>query len=110
MFEYNAMIVRVIDGDTVEADIDLGFYVTTRVKLRLDGIDTPEIFRPSNSEERNHGYDAKAHVERLVLNKPCIVKTSKTGKYGRWIAGIVVNGIDVVESLLENNFAKREYY
>ena len=51
MYHYKAQLVRVIDGDTIEADIDLGFKTWTRRKVRLAGIDTPEI-RTRDLEEK----------------------------------------------------------
>ena len=85
MYSYRADIVRLIDGDTVEADIDLGFSVSIRLKLRLYGIDTPEV----RGEERERGLEAKLALAELIDQcSPITVQTYKdiTGKYGRYLA------------------------
>jgi micrococcal nuclease len=110
MFQYNAVVTKVVDGDTIYATVDLGFNVFHKVKLRLSKIDTPEIFRPSCEEEKQHGLEAKAFLSELVLNQDVVIATSKTGKYGRWIAEVFYLGNDVQEMLIENGFEKREVY
>ena len=62
MYEYRARITRVIDGDTVEAEIDLGFRVSLEVVLRLVGINTPEVHGP----DRPRGLAAKGHLSELL--------------------------------------------
>ena len=83
MYTYKASIVRVVDGDTVYVDVDLGFYLRQVMKLRLKGIDTPEIRGP----ERPEGLKAKQFVVETLAQCPVVVvKTDKIGKYGRYIA------------------------
>ena len=88
MYTYKAKLVRVIDGDTIDAEIDLGFNVLIRQRIRLYGINTPEC-RTTDLEEKEKGLAAK---ERLVelLPKEFIVETvlNKRGKFGR-ILGIL---------------------
>jgi micrococcal nuclease len=86
MYEYKALIIDVYDGDTVTALVDLGFFVKKEAKIRLYGIDTPEI----RGEERERGLLSKIRVEELILNKEVIIKTykDKQEKYGRWLADI----------------------
>ena len=85
MYEYRARLVKVVDGDTVDLSVDLGFYMEGRLRFRLAEIDTPEI----RGEERPEGLKAKAYVEE-VLGKAedIMIRTEKAGKYGRWIADI----------------------
>lgn len=113
MYEYKAKIVRVIDGDTLEVDIDLGFKTTLqREKLRLIGIDTPEI-RSSNLKEKEHGLLAKTYVEKLLpVGSEILVKTEKdkTGKYGRYLARVFVGELELNQLLKENGFEKKEKY
>ncbi len=85
MFEYNATILRVVDGDTVDVDIDLGFgmaYVKQRV--RMLGIDTPES-RTRDLEEKKFGLASKKYVEKyLKVGEKYKLKTAlDKGKYGR---------------------------
>jgi len=86
MFEYQCKIVKVIDGDTVDVDIDLGFGVwLKKQRIRLYGIDTPES-RTRDLEEKKYGLVAKALVlANLPLGSTRTLTTvkDKTGKYGR---------------------------
>jgi endonuclease YncB( thermonuclease family) len=109
-YSYSAVIVRVVDGDTVYAKVDLGFHVYVEMALRLNGIDTAEIFRPVNDIERTHGMKAKNFLIDLILNKKVVINTHKTGKYGRWIADIYLDDKSVVQELIDNKFEKRSNY
>ena len=86
MYEYNCKIVRVVDGDTVDVDIDLGFGVWLhKERIRLYGIDTPES-RTSDKEEKVYGNYAKQVVENWLpkgSTQTLITKKDKAGKYGR---------------------------
>jgi len=112
MYDYKAEIVKVVDGDTVDVIVDLGFRITTHQRLRLKNIDTPEL-RSSNALEREHAKRAKWFVEGLIdhYGWKCLIRTEKTGKYGRWIAEVEFSdGVMLSEALEENGFAKRESY
>ena len=86
MFEYKVKITRVVDGDTVDADIDLGFDIIYRDRIRLMGIDTPES-RTSNKQEKILGKKSKARLQELVkqYKGSIVLETSKEGKgkFGR---------------------------
>jgi len=111
MYEYKAKVTKVVDGDTFYAEVDLGFFVKINLKFRLADIDTPEIFRPRNSTEKHHGLMAKDFVKELILDKIVTVRTNKTGKYGRWIAYVDVEGTgDLTESLKANFLEKKLIY
>ena len=87
VFEYRAFVRKVYDGDTITCDIDLGFNMIMRnQKLRLYGINTPEVRGPSRPE----GLKVRDIVRSRISNKWIIVKTyrDKKGKYGRWLAEI----------------------
>lgn len=89
MYEYKAIITSVYDGDTVTANIDLGFgVVLKKQKLRLYGINTPEV-RGSSKEE---GKKVRDLVREKILDKEVLIKTyrDKKGKYGRWLAEIII--------------------
>lgn len=88
MYTYKAKLVRVIDGDTIDAEIDLGFNVLIRQRIRLYGIDTPEA-RTRDLVEKEKGLAAKQRLTE-ILPKEFIVETvlNKRGKYGR-ILGIL---------------------
>lgn len=86
MYQYKATITDVYDGDSVTAIVDLGFKIFTKLKIRLAGINTPEI----KGEDREAGLVSKDRLTELILNKEVIIKTSKDKqeKYGRWLAEI----------------------
>ena len=86
MYEYHVKkICRIIDGDTIDVDIDLGFSLTKKERIRLAGIDTPET-RTKDYEEKKLGVDAKEYLAmRLDACDNLVVKTEKDGKYGRML-------------------------
>ena len=99
------MCVGVYDGDTVTLDIDLGFnHSMNNQKIRLFGINTPEV----RGVERKAGLISKQRVKELILSKnvTLISHKDKTGKYGRWLGTIIVDGINVNQLLLDEGLAK----
>lgn len=94
MYTYKAKLVRVVDGDTIDAEIDLGFNVLIRQRIRLYGIDTPES-RTRDLEEKERGLAAKQRLTEL-LPKEFIVKTilNKRGKFGRILGVLYINKDD----------------
>ena len=86
MYQYKAKLIRVVDGDTVDAMIDCGFSTFKKERIRLYGIDTPEC-RTRDKEEKARGLAAKARLEELIAegDNEFIIETSidKKGKYGR---------------------------
>ena len=111
MYQYRAKILKVVDGDTVEIDIDLGFNVIlSRQKIRLAGIDTPES-RTSNLEEKARGLLSKKKLsEKLPVGSSVTIETFKPDanddKYGR-ILGVFIleDGTNVNNWMVENNYA-----
>tara|TARA_R110000796_G_scaffold248124_3_gene374574 strand:- start:172 stop:510 length:339 start_codon:yes stop_codon:yes gene_type:complete len=92
MYEYRANIIKIYDGDTVTAKIDLGFKVNFTENLRLLRINTPEI----RGEEREQGLISRDRLRELILNEDVIIKTKKDkkGKYGRYLAEIYLETED----------------
>ena len=85
MYTYTATVSRIVDGDTIYVDVELGFFLRQHMKLRLAGINTPEI----RGSEREAGLQAKVFVERAIpVGTRVVIKTSKLGKYGRYIADV----------------------
>ncbi len=86
MHEYRCEIVRVVDGDTVDVDIDLGFGVWMRKeRVRIHGIDTPES-RTSDKAEKVYGLAAKEFVKSYLKAgsaQTLVTEKDKTGKFGR---------------------------
>ena len=107
MYTYTASVLKIIDGDTIEVDFDLGFGVWLRnQRIRLDGIDTPES-RTADKEEKVRGLLSKEKLtEILGKDIQITTKIDPNEKYGR-ILGVLVNdkGINVNQWLIENNYA-----
>lgn len=94
MYEYNAECLRVVDGDTIDVMIDLGFSTWKKVRVRLDGINTPES-RTRDKEEKKRGLAAKARLQEIIdINENKIhLKVNGIGKYGRALGEIHVKAI-----------------
>ena len=107
-FTYNAIVTRVVDGDTVDVDIDLGFGIWYRnQRIRLMGVDTPEC-RTRDLVEKKFGFLAKGVVEEFCpVGKEVLLKTEldDKGKFGRILGVIVSEGTIVNDYLIENHYA-----
>jgi micrococcal nuclease len=112
MYEYRAIVNRVVDGDTVDVDIDLGFNVVLQdERVRIMGIDTPES-RTSDKVEKVFGLAAKERLKSL-LGKETILKTEVSkdgedmkGKFGRVLGDFLTeDGRRVTEILIEEGHA-----
>ncbi len=85
MFQYAAKVLRVVDGDTIYFDIDLGFTIRYTLEVRLRGVNTPEVV----GLEKEVGLKAKAFVEEaLPVGALVILNTYKAEKYGRFLADV----------------------
>lgn len=110
MYEYVVKeVIRIVDGDTIDILIDLGFNMFTAQRLRLAGIDTPEI-HTRNPAEKEHAIRAKGFVidffEEAKLNGYQIyVKTTLDDKYGRMLGRVVANNQCLNDLLLTNGLA-----
>lgn len=107
MYEYACTVTRVVDGDTVDANIDLGFDISYFSRIRLYGIDTPES-RTRNKDEKLRGLLAKEYiVKALAAGKQVVVKTAleKKGKYGRVLGSLIVDGLDLNQDMITKHLA-----
>jgi micrococcal nuclease len=95
MFEYTARLIRIVDGDTVELDIDLGFDVHQRHAVRLAGVNAPEHNTPD-------GAAATAWLTQALGNHPLVIRTHKdqAEKYGRYLATIWVGDTNINDALV----------
>ena len=110
---YSAKLLRVVDGDTCDAMIDLGFNTWVKKRIRFYGVDTWES-RTRNLEEKKKGLAAKEYVKDLLENsdegKFSIISHGK-GKYGRVLGELFVKGHDTsVNELLKENGHAYEYH
>ena len=111
MYEYSCRINRVIDGDSVDVCIDLGFDISFTSSVRLYGIDTPES-RTRDPEEKKCGLLSKKFLEEAVKNgKNIIIRTQKDekGKFGRVLGSLVIDGININHKMIEENLAVAYY-
>ena len=92
MYEYKAIVERVVDGDTIDVIIDLGFKTWKKVRVRMEGINTPES-RTRDLEEKKRGLAAKDRLVEILKynNNECTLKVSGVGKFGRAIASVYVD-------------------
>ena len=109
MFEYGCKLVRVVDGDTVDVDIDLGFDVWLRKqRIRLYGVDTPES-RTRDKEEKVYGLMAKEFVQKqLPLGSDQILRTrmdDSRGKFGRILGEFVIDKTTINDLLVDQHHA-----
>lgn len=115
MFQYKAKVMRVVDGDTLWVEVDLGFFLRQSMYLRLYGLNTPEIRGP----ERPQGLKTKEFVmNTLPVGSTVVIKTYKTEKYGRFLTDlyylpgsedaddILLRGTWLNQELLDKGLAK----
>ena len=113
VYEYSCKIVRVVDGDTVDVDIDLGFGVWMHnERIRLHGIDTPEC-RTRDLEEKKYGLLAKEQVEYFLPEgsiQTLITVKDKTGKFGRILGKFKMEDRFYFTSTTLNDWMIRHYH
>ena len=107
MHEYKCTVVRVVDGDTVDVDIDLGFGVWLRKeRVRMVGIDTPES-RTRDLEEKALGLAAKAFLKDILgkHDNDFILHSQGVGKYGRCLGNIFLGDQNVNDLMITEGHA-----
>ena len=108
MYEYKCKVTRVVDGDTVDIDIDLGFGVWLhKERVRIYGIDTPES-RTRDKVEKRFGLLAKEFVEQFVKGSSVILRTQKydaKGKFGRILGDIIVDNKSLSDTMIQEHHA-----
>lgn len=107
---YKAIVTKVVDGDTFDLEIDLGFDVKVKHRIRLYGVDAYEtsLRAGTTEEEKRKGIEAKEFLIERILCKEVVIETikDKKGKYGRYIANVCIDGKMVSELLLERGYVK----
>ena len=111
MYEYHVKkVTNVVDGDTIDVDIDLGFDISFSSRVRLAGIDTPES-RTTNKAEKVLGLEAKEYVKSKIKDaKDIVIKTEKidsSEKYGRILGWLFLDGskVSVNEQMIAEGYA-----
>jgi len=114
-YTYYVKVERVVDGDTIDAKVFMGFGLTQLIRFRLiaenhDYFDTPESWRPKTEAEREHGEAATARAKELLEGKTFLIKSIKRGKY-RYVCKIVLeDGSDYGDNMINEGFLKRDSY
>jgi len=115
MYQYAAKLHRVVDGDTVDLTVDLGFMVGILVRFRLEGINAPEL----TGEQKESGKTSRDHLTQLLTDaKLDIIRVDSTGrdKYGRWVAKLTYvsettgDVVDVCQQMISDGFAVAQAY
>ena len=102
MYEYEIKLLRVVDGDTVDAQVDLGFRVHHNIRIRLYGINTPEV-RTRDAEEKIRGKAASARLQELLDGADRIIlKSHGVGKFGRCLGELTLISFQDEEDTMEN--------
>ena len=110
MYEYNAEVTRIVDADTFDAVVDLGFFIKITLRFRVRNYDAPETWRPRNNAELEHGKRATEYAKTL-LNKPIRIKSFGIGIYGRFSADVTLfDGRDYVAVMKDFGFSKLDNY
>ena len=104
MYEYSCTVERVVDGDTVDVVLDLGFDILHKCRVRLYGIDTPES-RTRNLDEKARGKMPGAFLKEAIEDgKKVVIQTKlkdSRGKFGRVLGNVVVDGININQSMID---------
>ena len=101
MYEYNATLIRIVDGDTVWVDVDLGLDIHHQIDLRLYGINAPEM-------KTKAGQDSRAHLVELMQGAGSLViqtEKDRTEKYGRYLATLLLGGMNINQQMVTDGFA-----
>jgi micrococcal nuclease len=111
MFEYYVKKVsKVVDGDTIDVDIDLGFDISFSSRVRLAGIDTPES-RTTDKIEKALGLESKEYLKKAIdASKTVVIKTEKmdsSEKYGRILGWVFLDGseISINQKMINDGYA-----
>jgi micrococcal nuclease len=111
MYEYRVKkLINVVDGDTIDVDIDLGFDISLTKRVRMAGIDTPES-RTSDKMEKALGLEAKEYLKKHIKDaKDIVIKTElpdSSEKYGRILGWVYADGAtkSVNEVMIEDGYA-----
>ena len=106
MYEYKCEVKRIVDGDTVDVVIYLGFSIHFFTRVRLYGIDTPES-RTRNKDEKVRGFLSKDYLKDRLKEGDVIIRThrDKKGKFGRVLGEMVVGGRNINLLMVDENLA-----
>jgi len=107
MYEYRAKLIKVIDGDTIDVKIDLGFGISLKKRVRLFGINAPET-RSKDLDEKKAGLTSKRRLEAVLeaSEGKFILKSNGVGKFGRCLGEILVDNVNINQLLIKEGLAE----
>lgn len=112
LYKYKAKVLRVVDGDTFDMEVDLGFGLKMQQRFRINDYDAPETWRPKSDAEEAHGNMATARAEELVMGKDITIRSTKVpGIYGRWGADVwLEDGRNYIDVMFQEGLEKLDEY
>jgi endonuclease YncB( thermonuclease family) len=104
LFDY-ATVYNVVDGDTLDIAVDLGYSVTIRHRFRMARINAPELHNADGTSNPD-GVRSGAWLRRHALGKPCRITVAKLDKYGRYLCELEVDGANLNDAMLRLKLAQ----
>lgn len=107
MYEYKCNVTRIVDGDTIDAEIQLGFDISFKSRIRLYGVDTPES-RTRDLDEKARGKLASAFLKEKIEGADLVkvqTKLDKKGKFGRVLGTIFADDLDLNQEMINKHLA-----
>lgn len=103
---FEGIVTKVVDGDTLECSIDLGFSIAVHEKFRLYGINTAEL-KAKDPKEKAKAKTAQTYLSNMLLNKTVILEVmkDKKEKYGRYLVNVIYNGKNINNELVKHGLA-----
>ena len=105
---YVCEIVKVVDGDTIDCAVSLGFDVSVRQRIRLYGVDAPES-RTRDLETKRYGKASKKFVKDFLSSDQILLKTREKGKYGRYLGDFCVGDKWLCDEMIKAHHAVPYY-
>jgi micrococcal nuclease len=112
LYQYKAKVIRIVDADTLDAEVDLGFGITMTQRFRIENYDAPETWRPKSEAESIHGKKATERAMELLMGKDILIKSTKVaGVYGRFGATIwLEDGRNFIDVMISEGLEKKKDY
>ena len=107
MYQYRAKLIKIVDGDTIDAQIDLGFGIFVKKRIRLYGINAPET-RTRDLEEKKQGKKAKKRLKEILneSNGEFLLNSKGFGKFGRCLGEIFIDKLNINSLLINEGLVK----
>lgn len=104
-YQYKTFVNEVIDGDTFDCTVDLGFKVFRKERIRMFGINTPES-RTKDKVEKELGLKAKAYLKEKIEGVDVVMEVIKQEKFGRYMAIVYIGGVSLNDEMVRLKYAR----